>query len=173
LAEAHPRAAFFPGSSIGNFEPAEARLFLQRVAMMLGKGGKLLIGVDLRKDPARLHAAYNDAQGVTAAFNLNLLQRMNRELEANFELNQFWHYAFYNPLLYRIEMHLLSMKQQTVQIGEAQIHFHNGETIHTESSYKYSLEAFKALAAHAGFDTLQVWQDNNALFSLHCLQVQS
>jgi len=172
LADAYPRVAFFPGSSIGNFEPKEAGLFLQRVATMIGVGGKLLIGVDLRKDPCLLHAAYNDAQEVTAAFNLNLLERINRELEADFKLDSFRHYAFYNPRLHRIEMHLLSMKNQTVRIGETTINFQNGESIHTENSCKYSVEAFQKLAALAGFDTLQVWQDEQSLFSLHCLQVK-
>jgi dimethylhistidine N-methyltransferase len=171
LNEDYPRVAFFPGSSIGNFEPKEARLFLQRVAAMLGNGGKLLIGVDLRKDPALLHAAYNDNQGVTAAFNLNLLERINRELGADFQADTFRHYAFYNPLLQRIEMHLLSMKNQAVRCNGALINFENGENIHTENSYKYSLEAFAQLATEAGFATLQVWQDKQALFSLHCLQV--
>lgn len=172
LTMSYPRVAFFPGSSIGNFEPTEAKLFLQRVATMIGNGGKILIGVDLRKDPALLHAAYNDAQGVTAAFNLNLLTRINRELNANFELDSFRHYAFYNPTLHRVEMHLLSMKTQIVQIGETILEFQNGESIHSENSYKYSLEAFQKLAAQAGFDTLHVWQDKKSLFSLHCLQVK-
>ncbi len=167
----YPKVGFFPGSSIGNFEPAEARLFLQRVAAMLGKGGKLLIGVDLRKDPALLHAAYNDSQQVTAAFNLNLLARMNRELNANFIVDHFKHYAFYNPVLYRIEMHLVSTRQQTVQINDDEFLFENGETLHTECSYKYSINAFQALAETAGFSPLKVWQDEHRLFSLHCLEV--
>ena len=173
MPESYPRVAFFPGSSIGNFSPTEAKLFLQRVAAMIGAGGKLLIGVDLRKDPALLHAAYNDAQAVTAAFNLNLLVRINRELAADFQLDTFRHYAFYNPTLHQIEMHLLSMKKQVVRIAEFTIDFQNGESIHTENSCKYSVEAFQQLAAQSGFDTLKVWQDEQALFSIHCLQVQS
>lgn len=171
LAAAYPCVAFFPGSSIGNFEPKEAGLFLQRVAAMIGVGGKLLIGVDLRKDPNVLHAAYNDSQGVTAAFNLNLLKRINRELGANFEVDAFQHYAFYNPILHRIEMHLVSMKNQTVRCNGELFSFQNGESIHSENSYKYSVEAFHQLASQVGFDVLQVWQDDQALFSLHCLQV--
>jgi dimethylhistidine N-methyltransferase len=171
LSSSYPCVAFFPGSSIGNFELKEAGLFLQRVATMTGVGGKLLIGVDLRKDPNVLHAAYNDSQGVTAAFNLNLLKRINRELGANFEVDAFQHYAFYNPILHRIEMHLLSMKNQTVRCNGELFNFQNGESIHSENSYKYSVEAFHQLASQAGFDVLQVWQDDQALFSLHCLQV--
>ena len=171
LATACPCVAFFPGSSIGNFEPKEAGLFLQRVAAMIGVGGKLLIGVDLRKDPNLLHAAYNDSQGVTAAFNLNLLERINRELGANFEVDTFQHYAFYNPILHRIEMHLVSMKNQTVRCNGELFSFQSGESIHSENSYKYSVEAFHLLASQVGFDVLQVWQDDQALFSLHCLQV--
>lgn len=173
LASCYPCAAFFPGSSIGNFEPAEAVLFLQRVAAMIGKKGKLLIGVDLRKNPDVLHAAYNDSQQVTAAFNLNLLTRINHELGADFMLDDFRHYAFYNPTLYRIEMHLLSMKTQTVRCQDAIFTFQNGESIHSENSYKYSVEAFWELAKQAGFKPLQVWQDAQNLFSLHCLQVES
>lgn len=172
LVMSYPRVAFFPGSSIGNFEPAEAYLFLQRVSKMLGKGGKLLIGVDLRKDPALLHAAYNDSQGVTAAFNLNLLERINSELGANFDADAFSHYAFYHPILHRIEMHLFSVKNQSVRCNGALFNFQNGESIHSENSYKYSIEAFQQLAAQAGFDSLRVWQDEDALFSIHCLQVQ-
>lgn len=168
----YPCVAFFPGSSVGNFEPKEAVLFLQRVATMIGKGGKLLIGVDLRKKPNVLHAAYNDSQGVTAAFNLNLLARINNELGANFAVDDFQHYAFYNPKLYRIEMHLLSMKNQAVRCNGETFNFQDGESIHSESSYKYSVEAFQQLAAQAGFKALQVWQDEQALFSIHCLEVQ-
>jgi len=171
LSSSYPRVAFFPGSSIGNFEPKEAVLFLQRVATMIGKGGKLLIGVDLRKNPNLLHAAYNDNQGVTAAFNLNLLARINNELRADFAVDDFQHYAFYNPKLYRIEMHLVSMKTQTVCCQGEMFDFQEGESIHSENSYKYSVKAFQQLAAQAGFKALQVWQDKQALFSLHCLQV--
>ncbi len=172
LSVAYPCVAFFPGSSIGNFEPNDAKLFLKRVATMIGNGGKLLIGVDLRKDPNLLHAAYNDSQGVTAAFNLNLLQRINKELGANFQMDSFQHYAFYNPILHRIEMHLFSMKNQTVRCNGELFDFQKGESIHSENSYKYSIEVFHQLANQAGFNVLQFWQDDQALFSLHCLQVQ-
>ncbi len=172
LSASYPCVAFFPGSSIGNFEPKEAGLFLNRVATVVGVGGKLLIGVDLRKDPNMLHAAYNDSQGVTAAFNLNLLERINRELGANFQVGAFQHYAFYNPVLHRIEMHLFSMKKQAVRCNGEVFNFQSGESIHSENSYKYSVEAFHQLAAQAGFDVLRFWQDDQALFSLHCLQVR-
>jgi dimethylhistidine N-methyltransferase len=175
------RAAFFPGSSIGNFEPDAAVALLARVAALLGPGGRLLIGADLIKDPAILHAAYNDAAGVTAAFNLNLLARIDRELDADFNLRGFAHRAFYNPLsehgphgagdLGRIEMHLVSLADQRVRIGDRTFDFRQGETIHTESSYKYSLDGFRALAARAGFIPEQVWTDSQGLFSVHCLMV--
>ena len=166
-----PKAAFFPGSSIGNFEPSKAQDLLQRVAQLLGINGTLLVGVDLKKDPARLNAAYNDAQGVTAAFNLNLLTRINRELEANFEVAQFKHHAFYNQEQGRIEMHLVSNHSQEVQVDEQIFAFAQGESIHTESSYKYTVEQFHSLAHHAGFQAEQVWIDASNLFSVHCLRV--
>lgn len=165
----HPRAAFFPGSSVGNFEPTDAARFLRRVAALLGPGGRLLIGVDLRKDTARLEAAYNDAAGVTAAFNLNLLTRFNRELGADFDLDGFRHQAFYNTAEGRIEMHLRSLRPQQVQIGAARFAFRAGESIHTECSYKYSIAGFHALAQQAGFVPEAVWTDPEDLFSVHCL----
>jgi dimethylhistidine N-methyltransferase len=165
----HPRAAFFPGSSVGNFEPDAAARFLARVGQVLGPGGRLLIGVDLIKDKRRLEAAYNDADGVTAAFNLNLLARINRELGADFDLDAFRHDAFYNEALNRIEMHLVSTRAQRVQLAGQGIDFAEGESIHTECSYKYRIDAFHALAAEAGFGAEQVWTDAEALFSVHCL----
>lgn len=165
------RAAFFPGSSIGNFDPDDARRFLARVAHLLGDGGRLLIGVDLRKDPALLNAAYNDAQGVTAAFNLNLLTRVNRELEGDFDLNAFAHRAFFNESKSRIEMHLVSLVEQQVRIAGQQVAFRAGETIHTENSYKYGIADFQALAQAAGLTSEQVWSDPQELFSVHCLRV--
>lgn len=165
----HPRVAFFPGSSVGNFEPADAERFLRRVGALLGPGGRLLIGVDLRKDLALLEAAYNDAAGVTAAFNLNLLTRFNRELGADFDLAGFRHQAFYNQTEGRIEMHLLSSRPQQVQIGDARFAFREGESIHTECSYKYSIPGFHALARRAGFLPEAVWTDPVPLFSVHCL----
>jgi dimethylhistidine N-methyltransferase len=162
-------AAFFPGSSIGNFDPPEARELLQRIAGMLGPEGRLLIGVDLKKDHATLNAAYNDAEGVTAAFNLNLLARINRELDADFDLSGFTHRAFYDADRSRIEMHLVAVSPQQVQIDGCRFEFTAGESIHTENSYKYSVAEFQALAASAGFTCERVWQDADARFSVHCL----
>ncbi|MBK1719682.1 L-histidine N(alpha)-methyltransferase [Thiocystis violacea] len=164
-------AAFFPGSSIGNFDPHDARSFLKRVGRVLGSGGRLLVGVDLRKDPAVLNAAYNDAQGVTAAFNLNLLTRINRELGGDFNLDAFAHRAFFNAAASRIEMHLVSLADQEVRIGDQGFVFRRDETIHTENSYKYGIEDFQALARDAGFASEQVWTDGARLFSVHCLRV--
>jgi dimethylhistidine N-methyltransferase len=165
----HPRAAFFPGSSIGNFEPDEAAALLARVGELLGPGGRLLIGVDLLKDRAVLEAAYNDAAGVTAAFNLNLLARINRELDGGFAIDGFRHEAHFNRAQSRIEMHLLSVCDQTVQVAGADFAFREGESIHTESSHKYSIAGFQALAHGVGFEAEQVWTDPDALFSVHCL----
>jgi len=164
------RVAFFPGSSIGNFEPAQAHELLQRVADYLGEDGKLLIGVDLKKDAGVLHAAYNDDQQVTAAFNLNLLQRINRELGADFDLQAFSHDAFYNASEGRVEMHLVSRSEQIVTVAGESFDFDEGETIHTESSYKYDVEEFLSLAERAGFVSDQVWMDDRQLFSVHCLR---
>ena len=169
LPHAH-RVAFFPGSSIGNFEPTDAIVFLQNIARMVGVGGGLLIGVDLKKDESILNAAYNDAQGITAQFNLNLLARINRELDADFNLESFEHEAFYNSDAGRIEMHLASRLSQTVTIGDVQINFLDHESIHTENSYKYSIEEFSSLAKMAGFDLVNAWIDVDRLFSLHYYQ---
>jgi dimethylhistidine N-methyltransferase len=165
----HPRAAFFPGSSIGNFDPVDAQRLLERVGALLGAGGRLLIGVDLRKDVSVLHAAYNDAQGVTAAFNLNLLRRINVELGADFDLDAYHHQAHFNDEQSRIEMHLVSRQDHRVHIDGQTFHFAEGESIHTESSYKYSIESFQALARAAGFAPERFWTDERALFSVHCL----
>lgn len=164
------RLAFFPGSSIGNFEPGAARNFLSHLGETVGIGGGLLIGVDLEKDPELLHAAYNDCEGITADFNLNLLTRMNRELQADFKLDNFEHKAFYNSSLGRIEMHLVSRINQAVDVGQHSFSFSQGETIHTECSYKYTIDAFQALASAAGFKPLNVWTDPDALFSVHYLE---
>jgi dimethylhistidine N-methyltransferase len=161
-----PRVVYFPGSTIGNLTPEEAHGFL---AMSRGVAPRMLVGVDLRKDPAVLHAAYNDARGVTAAFNLNLLARINRELGADFELRHWRHYAFYNPAEGRIEMHLVSMRSQTVALGGHRWRFVAGETLHTENSYKYSLEGFRELAARAGFASTKVWTDRRERFALYGL----
>ncbi len=163
------RVGFFPGSTIGNFLPGEALSFLQLAARML-RGGGMLVGVDLVKDPARLHAAYNDAQGVTAAFNLNLLRRANLELDADFDLEGFMHYAYYDPLLRRIEMHLVSRCAQTVRVAGERFAFEEGETIHTENSHKFTVDGFRRLAAQAGFRPGPVWTDDARLFSVHWLR---
>jgi dimethylhistidine N-methyltransferase len=165
-----PRAAFFPGSSVGNFEPAEAEAFLRRAGGLLGPGGHLLVGVDLRKPEPLLHAAYNDAAGVTAAFNLNLLERINRELAGTFDLAAFHHNAFFNPHDSRVEMHLVSNAPQQVQVAGEAFGFIEGESIHTECSYKYSIEDFQALAERAGFEPVRVWMDDEQLFSVHGLR---
>lgn len=165
-------AAFFPGSSIGNFEPAQARQLLQHVAQAVGPGGHLIIGVDLQKDLAILDRAYNDSEGLTAAFNRNLLSRINRELGADFNPEAFSHHAFYNAAAGRVEMHLISCNRQTVHIGQEHIEFYRGDGIHTENSYKYTIDGFQRLAEEAGFTPTQVWTDEDRLFSVHCLQVR-
>ena len=164
------RVAYFPGSTIGNFDREPAKRFLRQIARAC-VGGGLLIGVDLKKDFNILHRAYNDSQGVTAQFNKHLLVRINQELDANFQLNQFGHYAFYNPGQSRIEMHLVSLKNQTVRIRETEISFKLGESIWTESSYKYTVEEFAHLAATAGFSVERVWTDSRQLFSVQYLRV--
>ena len=163
------RVGFFPGSTIGNFSPAEALDFLKRAASVL-RGGALILGADLVKDPAVLHAAYSDSAGVTAAFNLNLLARANRELGADFDLTQFAHAAFYNAPLQRIEMHLQSRKRQQVQLLGQGFTFEEGETLHTENSYKFTVDGLRSLATQAGFVPGPVWTDPKRLFSLHWLQ---
>ena len=168
LPGAGKRVGFFPGSTIGNFEPDEALAFLQLAARML-RGGGLLIGVDLVKDPDRLHAAYNDAQGVTAAFNLNLLRRANAELDTDFDIDGFAHAAFYNAPKQRIEMHLVSRRDQAVSLNGERFGFVEGETIHTEYSHKFTVEGLRALAVKAGFRPLAVWTDPERLFSVHWL----
>lgn len=173
LPQARARVGFFPGSTIGNFTPDEALGFLRNAATMLrsqsGNGAGLLIGVDMVKDPALLHAAYNDSAGVTAAFNLNLLQRINRELSGDFNLDTFDHYAFYNPGQQRIEMHLVSRVAQTVQVCGQRYSFAAGESIHTENSCKYTPARFRLLAEKAGFRPAAMWTDADSLFSLHWL----
>ena len=165
------RVGFFPGSTIGNFEPSQAAEFLRHAARLLGTGAHLIVGVDLVKDEAVLEAAYNDAAGVTAAFNLNLLRRINRELGADFDLDHFHHKALYNRAQHRIEMHLESRAAQNVAVCDRMIAFAAGETIHTESSYKYTVESFQALAAQAGWSPAAVWTDPKGYFSLHALRL--
>jgi len=166
------RLAFFPGSSIGNFEPAEAVRLLVRVAELVGPQGHLLIGVDLKKDIRFLNAAYNDAQGITAAFNRNLLQRIRSELDSEIEPERFEHYAFFNPNQGRIEMHLVSSREQSVRIEDRRFEFYAGETIHTENSYKYTVDEFAGLAKAAGFVQDAVWTDAARMFSVQLLRAQ-
>ena len=170
-AGARRRVVYFPGSTIGNFTPADAAGFLGSVRGLVGPGGGLLVGVDLKKSPARLNAAYNDKDGVTAAFNLNLLRRINRELGADFDLTAFRHHAFYNEPLGRVEMHLVSLKEQRVTIRGRSIPFSGGETIHTENSCKYSIAEFQALARGSGFEPVECWTDAERLFGVHYLAV--
>jgi L-histidine Nalpha-methyltransferase len=162
------RAGFFPGSTIGNFEPREAVTLMRAMAKMLNGGG-LLIGVDLVKDPAVLHAAYNDSAGVTAAFNKNLLVRANRELAADFDLGAFDHYACYNPVSARIEMYLVSRKDQHARVAGETFAFATGEAIHTENSHKYTIESFGVLVRSAGLATSCVWRDAQNWFALFWL----
>ncbi|TCZ51099.1 L-histidine N(alpha)-methyltransferase [Roseicella aquatilis] len=166
---AAPRLGFFPGSTIGNFEPAEATGFLRRLRATLGTGSRLLLGADLVKEVAVLEAAYDDAAGVTAAFNLNLLHRLNREAGAEFDPAGFRHRAVWNAALERIEMHLVSCHAQRVRLAGREIRFAEGETIHTESSHKYRPERLRALAAAAGWQVAATWMDPDRLFSVWLL----
>ncbi len=163
------RVIYFPGSTIGNLTPEEAQVFLRGAHELAGVQGAMLVGVDLKKNPDVLHAAYNDAQGVTAEFNLNLLSRINRELAADFDPALFRHVAFYNAAAGRIEMHLESAQAQTVTVSGNTFNFSAGERIHTENSYKYSVGEFQRLAQAAGFTPQQVWVDAGQQFSVHLL----
>ena len=165
--------AFFPGSSLGNFHHHEAVEFLRNTASVVGPGGGLVIGIDLKKDVDILNAAYSDSAGVTAAFNLNLLVRINDELSGNFDVDAFAHHAFYDEEKGRIEMHIVSREKQTVGIGGKEIHFSEGETIQTENSYKYDIAEFQDLARKADFESAQVWTDPGHLFSVHYLEIAS
>ncbi len=165
------RIVYFPGSTVGNFDPEEARAFFVRIRGTVGRGGGLLIGVDLKKDRATLEAAYDDAKGVTAAFNLNILARLNRELGADFDTERFAHRAFYDEEHGRIEMHLKSRVAQIVHLGETTVAFEEGESILTEYSYKYSLAEFARLAAAAGLVVERVWRDGGQRFSVQYLRV--
>lgn len=164
-----PRLGFFPGSTIGNLDPAGVLTFLSRVHATLGPGARLLIGVDLRKDPAILVPAYNDSAGVTAAFNLNLLVRLNREAGADFDVQAFCHEAIWSPAYSRMEMHLISNRDQVVHLSGRKIAFTAGETIHTENSYKYTLNDFHALVGNAAWRVRDAWTDDANLFSVHLL----
>lgn len=165
------RVGFFPGSTIGNFEPHEAAAFLRHVGAMLGPGARLIIGADLIKPTEVLNAAYNDKAGITAKFNLNLLNRINRELGGNFDVGSFEHHAFFNRERNRVEMHLASLKRQKVKVAGETIDFRAGETIHTENSYKYSLEKLAALARGAGWRPLGAWTDSHNYFSIQAFEL--
>jgi len=167
--KAMPKVGFFPGSTLGNFEPHEACAFLRSAREILGEGARMVIGVDLEKDERVLYDAYNDAAGVTARFNLNVMVRINRELGGNFDTNAFMHRAIYNRDRHRIEMHLIAKKAQTVRVLGRSFSFRAGETIHTENSYKYSLERFTALARGSGWTALESWTDPAGMFSVHAL----
>jgi dimethylhistidine N-methyltransferase len=160
------RVGFFPGSTIGNFEPHEACAFLRHAGRILGKGATLIVGADLIKPAEILNAAYNDAAGVTAKFNLNLLVRINRELRGSFKLDTFEHHAFFNRERQRVEMHLASLKRQKVKVAGETVEFRAGETIHTENSYKYSIESLGALARGAGWQPAGAWSDARDYFSI-------
>lgn len=160
---------FFPGSTIGNFRPDAAEIFLREALATLGRDAGFVIGVDLRKDEARLEAAYNDRRGVTAAFNLNLLRRINRELDGRFDLSTFRHLARYEAEEGRIEMHLESLRDQSVRVSGRLFEFARGETIHTENSYKYTSEGFAALCDRAGWTTIRSWTDAENLFNVSYL----
>ena len=161
------RLVYYTGSSIGNFSPDEARALLARFRRLAGPAGRLLIGFDLKKDPALLHAAYNDAAGVTAAFNLNLLVRLNRELGADFDLNRFRHHAFYNPVAGRIEMHLVSLAEQDVNVAGQRFRFAVGEALHTENSYKFRSDEFSAIARAAGWQPAAEWAQGGFAVQLY------
>lgn len=168
-----PKVGFFPGSTIGNFEPEEAAAFLRSARAILGDDAVMIVGVDLEKDERILHAAYNDAAGVTAQFNENVLQRINRELGGDFNLSAFAHRAIYSEKHHRIEMHLVSQKAQQANVCGQTFSFHPGESIHTESSYKYSIERLQALARDAGWTPQTAWIDDSKLFSVHALRVSA
>jgi L-histidine Nalpha-methyltransferase len=168
--DAARRLVFFPGSTLGNFDPDDATLFLENLRALVGEGGSLLISIDLKKEVKRIEAAYDDAAGVTAAFNLNILSRLQRDLDAEINPNGFRHQAFYNREAGRVEMHLISRRSQTVIVDGREFRFDEGETIHTENSYKYSIEEFQGLARRAGYRPLRVWTDPQMLFSVHFLR---
>jgi len=165
-----PKTGFFPGSTIGNFEPHDAVAFMRHAAKTIGHGGVLVMGVDLVKDPSVLNAAYNDAAGLTDKFNLNLLRRVNRELEGNFDLQAFEHHAVYNRERRRIEMHLASKKRQKVTVAGRMFTFRAGESIHTENSYKYTQGSFAALARGCGWAPEIAWTDPAELFAVNVLR---
>jgi dimethylhistidine N-methyltransferase len=166
------RVGFFPGSTIGNFQPDAAVAFLANYARILGPGGEMVIGVDLKKDPAILNAAYDDRAGVTAQFNLNLFERINRELDGDLDIDRFEHVAFYNETEGRVEIYIRSLANQEAWIAGRHFRFAKGELVHTEYSYKYSIAEFRDLAARAGFRPLDTWTDPGRLFSVHYLRLR-
>jgi dimethylhistidine N-methyltransferase len=166
------KAVYYPGSTIGNFTPSKAKIFLERIAKICGINGGVIIGVDLRKDEEILEAAYNDKKGVTAAFNLNMLEHINNELNSDFDPGKFQHSAFFNDRESRIEMHLISKEEQNVHLNGTAIHFEKDESILTEYSYKYTLDSFADLVSDY-FDVRKVWMDINHLFSIQYLRVKS
>lgn len=168
-AQGRPRTGFFPGSTIGNFEHEEAVKFLKAAARLLRSGAQFVVGVDLAKDPAVLVSAYDDAQGVTAAFNKNLLARINRELDGDFDLSAFAHRAVWNPDQSRVEMHLVSLKDQTARVSGREFRFAEGETIHTENSHKFTPDGFSRLAEEAGWRTLRLWVSPEPAFAVFLL----
>ena len=167
------RLGFFPGSTIGNLVPAEATSFLRRARALLGDAGALVLGADLKKDPQRLHDAYNDSAGVTAAFTLNLLRRMNRELQATFDLAGFAHEAFYDEADGRIEIYVRSLREQSVSVAGRRFDFAAGERVHTEYSYKYDTADLSGLAESGGFRVAETWTDPERLFAVVYLEAVS
>jgi dimethylhistidine N-methyltransferase len=167
---AMPCFGFFPGSTIGNLAPEAAVAFLRGARNTLGPASWMIVGADIRKSPDVLLPAYDDAQGVTAAFNLNILRRLNREAGGNFVLGRFAHRAIWNDAESRIEMHLVSLSDQQVTVAGTRVDFAAGETIHTENSYKHTLPAFAAMARAAGWQTMRVWTDRHGLFAVHALR---
>lgn len=165
------RVIFYPGSTLGNMKPAEAVEFLKNLGHWLNRDGGILIGIDMHKSTRILEAAYNDQQGVTALFNLNILSNINELMDANFDLNRFTHQAFYNEEKLRIEMHLVSKVDQVVRVGDTSVSFTRGETIHTENSYKYTQESFLEIAQNAGFVIQSSWMDEHQLFGVHYLEL--
>jgi dimethylhistidine N-methyltransferase len=167
-----PRVGFFPGSTIGNFDPPDAENFLRHAARILGRSAHMIVGVDLVKNRDVMRAAYNDADGVTAQFNLNLLRRINRELGGNFDLDSFEHRAVFNEKRSRMEMHLVSRDRQRVSVCGRAVEFAPGETIHTECSYKYTIETFGDLVERAGWRRVESWTDERDYFSVHVLALR-
>ncbi len=165
------RLVFFPGSSLGNFTPDEAIAFLKRLHPLVRPGGGFLIGIDLQKDPRILHAAYNDSQGITAAFNRNVLYRLRREYSVAVDPEQFAHEAVYNEKVGRIEMYLASLREQEIRFQGRRFRYAAGERLHTEYSYKYTIAGFQALARDAGYNPEAVWTDLRRYFSVHYLRL--